>query len=220
MPRRLLAVTTALLIVAGAAHFAFTDEGQWTPDRIGQLNLRQAGLRIPVSSVFNPGGEGIHEAILLLGGGTGEFVSSDGLIMTNHHVAFGAVARIATAENDYITDGYLAGTRGEEIPARGYSARMVQYYEDVTSRVMAEVEDDMNWDERQRAINAATSRILAGARERDGSLEFSISALSYGNAFKLMGFQTIRDIRIVYVPPFAVGNYGSETDNWMFPRHR
>jgi len=217
MVKRSVSAIFALLFIAVASHYALTDEGQWTPDRIGQLNLRQAGLRIPVSQVFNPGEAGIHEAILLLGGGTGEFVSTDGLIMTNHHVAFGAVARIATAENDYITDGYLAETRTDEIQARGYTARMVQYYQDVTGRIMADVEDGMTWEERQRTINTAVRDIVTEARERDDSLEFSISAISYGNTFKLIGFQTIRDIRIVYVPPFAVGNFGSETDNWMFP---
>ena len=115
-----ISATLAVLIATGSfAHFALTDEGQWTPDQIQSLNLRRAGLRIPVRDIFNPGGPGIHEATVRLGGGTGEFVSPDGLIMTNHHVAFGAVARIATVENDYITDGYLATSRDEEIQARG-----------------------------------------------------------------------------------------------------
>lgn len=219
MLKRTAKAVMVLLIISITAHIAITDEGQWTPDQIGKLNLRRAGLKIGVNQVFNPGGPGIHEATLLLGGGTGEFVSPDGLIMTNHHVAFGAVARIASAEQDYITDGYLARTREEEIRAQGYTARMVEYYEDVTDRVLGNVSSSMTWEERQSVINSSTAAVLAEAREKHPEWQFSISQLSYGNAFKLIGLVTIRDIRIVYVPPFSVGNYGSETDNWMFPRH-
>jgi hypothetical protein len=87
MLRRIGGLLASLLFVATAAHFAFTDEGQWTPDQIHLLGLNRAGLQIPVDQVFNPGGPGIHEAVILLGGGTAEFVSPNGLIMTNHHVA-------------------------------------------------------------------------------------------------------------------------------------
>lgn len=219
MVKRLTTTILALAAIGAGAHFAFTDEGQWTPDQIGRLNLRRAGLRIPVEQIFNPGGPGIHEATLRLGGGTGEFVSPDGLIMTNHHVAFGAVASIATAEQDYITDGYLARTREEEIRARGYTARMVQLYEDVTARVLSGVREGMSFKERREAIRTATEAVVDEARREHPDLEISISAFSYGNAFKLVGFKMIRDIRIVYVPPFSVGNYGADTDNWMFPRH-
>ena len=219
MTKRLSAALVALFVIGTAAHFAFTDEGQWTPDQIGRLNLDRAGLRIPVRQIFNPGGPGLHEATLRLGGGTGEFVSPDGLIMTNHHVAFGAVARIATAERDYITDGYLARTRAEEIQARGYTARMVQLYEDITARVLGDVRPGISYEERREAIRSATSVILDEARAEHPDLEISVSSLWYGNTFKLIGFKTIRDIRIVYVPPFAVGNFGADTDNWMFPRH-
>lgn len=215
-----ICVTLAALIATGSfAHFALTDEGQWTPDQIASLNLRRAGLRIPVKEIFNPGGPGIHEATVRLGGGTGEFVSPDGLIMTNHHVAFGAVAQIATVENDYITDGYLATSREQEIQARGYSASMLQMYEDITERVLNGVQSGATYDERQNAIQRAITRIVDEARREHSDLQISVSSFSYGNSFKLMGFKTIRDIRIVYVPPFAVGNFGADTDNWMFPRH-
>ncbi len=219
MKKRIPLFLIPVLAIACITTLAITDEGQWTPDVLDRLNLRRAGLRIPTSRVFNPGGAGLHEAVLLLGGGTGEFVSSDGLIMTNHHVAFGAVARIATAENDYITDGYYARTPADEIQARGYSARLLQLYEDVTPRVLAGVGDGMTWEERQDAISANARAITQEARAAHPDLDVSISSFSYGNAYKLIGFSIIRDIRIVYVPPFAVGNYGSETDNWMFPRH-
>jgi len=219
MRRRFPPFVIAALVISLTAGLALTDEGQWTPDSLEKLNLRRAGLRIPTARVFNPGGEGIHEAVLLLGGGTGEFVSADGLIMTNHHVAFGAVARISTAEQDYITDGYYARSPAEEIQARGYTARMVQLYEDVTGRVLEGVGGTMSEAERQETIRANAQDVLAQAREAHPDLQLSISEFSYGNAFKMVGYSIIRDIRIVYVPPFAVGNYGSETDNWMFPRH-
>ncbi|MFC1628349.1 S46 family peptidase, partial [Gemmatimonadota bacterium] len=162
---------------------------------------------------------GIHESILLLGGGTGEFVSADGLIMTNHHVAFGAVARIATAENDYITDGYLAETRADEIQALGYTARMVQYYEDVTDRVLTRVEDGMTWEARQQTINTAVRDIVNEARERDDSLEFSISTVSYGKGGDVHDPDIPDRLETDQLERVAVGNFGSETDNWMFPRH-
>ncbi len=219
MRKQLTVLTAALLLAVSGAHFVLTDEGQWTPDMIHRLDLPAAGLQIPVEQVFNPGGPGIHEAVILLGGGTAEFVSADGLIMTNHHVAFGAVARIATAENDYITDGYYAETPAMEIPARGYTARLVQLYRDVTAEALQGVDPDLDWSSRQERIGRNIERIEEQARQDHPDLQTSVATYSYGNTFKLIGFSVIPDIRIVYVPPFAVGNYGSETDNWMFPRH-
>jgi len=107
----------------------------WMPHQMKELDLVKLGLQMNPDSLFKKDGTGLMSAVVNLGGGTGEFVSPDGLILTNHHVAFGAIQRASTKEKDYLENGFLAMTRGEEIPAQGYTADVLLGYEEVTGRI-------------------------------------------------------------------------------------
>ncbi|PKK82375.1 MAG: hypothetical protein CVT49_14150 [candidate division Zixibacteria bacterium HGW-Zixibacteria-1] len=156
--------------------------------------------------------------IMPLGGGTGSFVSDKGLIVTNHHVAVGAAQKQSTVDQNYLIDGFYAGSLEEEIPAIGYNAYVTLTTEDVTERVLAEVNDSMNDLERHQALETAQKKIVKEAEEgRDVNCE--VAEMFGGTKFVLYTYFKIRDIRIVYVPPYYIGNYGGDIDNWMWPRH-
>src|SRR5258707_1268871 len=131
------------------------DEGMFMPDKIDQLPLRklqQRGLKIPVTEIYNPNGPSIKDAVVIVDGGTGEFLSSAGLLLTNHHVAFDALVSASDKSKDYATNGFLAKTRSEEMPAAGYTAQITQELKDVTAQVLSGVTDTMPQSERLAAI--------------------------------------------------------------------
>src|SRR5512142_157752 len=127
----ILAFVLSLVLVAGA------DDGMWMPHQMKALNLKELGLKMDPGDLYKTDGTGLMSAVVNLGGGTGEFVSPEGLVLTNHHVAYGAIQRASSKEKDYITDGFLAMTRDKEIPAQGYTVGVLLGYEDVTAKVNA-----------------------------------------------------------------------------------
>lgn len=215
--RRCLLVIAVLLLGGSQAG---ADEGMWPLydlDKLPFQKLKALGLELDQDDIYNPEGTGIANAVVGIGGGTGSFVSPNGLIITNHHVAFGAVQRKSTVEHNYIRDGFYAGTE-EEIPAIGYSVYVTLSVEDVTDRVLARVDDDMGDLERFKAIDAARKEIVKECEEgRD--VKCYVASMFGGAQYVLYTEFKIRDIRIVYAPPAAIGQYGGEIDNWMWPRH-
>ncbi len=208
-----------LLIFSLSFSFLVADEGLFTPDKIKYLKLKEKGLKMPVENIFNPGKPGLQEAILLLGGGTAEFISEKGLIMTNHHVAYGSVARIATPEKNYIKDGFMAKTFDEEIQAQRYQGRILRLYEEITEKVLKNVTGEMSDGERNTTISENRTKIIEEAKEKHPGLEVNVMNVYDGNIYYLQGYFVLRDIRIVYVPPRSIGEYGGDIDNWMWPRH-
>jgi len=210
-----------LLLVALLGGRAFADEGMWPLYDLDKLpfdDLHARGLELEPEDIYDPGGGGIARAVFDIGGGTGSFVSPNGLIITNHHVAFGAVQQKSSLENNYIRDGFYAATRDQEIPAIGYTLYVALSSEDVTDRVLAGVDDEMDALERYRAIEMARKRIIKEAEEgRD--VKCRIASMFGGTQYILYTNFEIRDIRIVYAPPASIGNYGGDIDNWMWPRH-
>ncbi|MFW6160958.1 MAG: S46 family peptidase, partial [Acidobacteriota bacterium] len=158
-------------------------------------------------------------AVVKLGGATGEFVSPQGLILTNHHVAFGAIQRASSEENDYIKDGFLAAANEEEIPARGYTADVLLGYEDVTEKIAAAYTPEMTPLEKYKAIEKATKELIAEAESRGSDIRATVADMYHGNQYYLFKFKRLKDIRIVYAPPQDLGNFGGDIDNWMWPRH-
>ncbi len=209
----------AFIIVLALALIAGADEGMWMPHQMKDLNLKALGLQMNPDDLYKKDGTGLMSAIVNLGGGTGEFVSPDGLVLTNHHVAYGAIQRASSKDKDYINNGFLAAARGEEIPAQGYQAGVLLGYEDATTKVNAYFKPKMTPRERYDAYDKAQKDLIAAGEQAGKDLRCTLAAMYSGNAYYLYTFKQIRDVRLVYAPPQDLGNYGGETDNWMWPRH-
>lgn len=210
-------------IIISLFSFAFIpfnpDEGMYPLTGIRSLDLKDAGLRIPVDEVYNPNGASLVDALVNLGGCTGSFVSSEGLIITNHHCSFGAVQRASTVENNYLENGFLARTKSEEIPADGITCKITQSYEDVSEEVLkaADVVEDIS--AREKAIENKVKEIVNREREKDSTIEAEVSEMFAGETYILFRYKVIKDLRLVYVPSRAIGEFGGESDNWVWPRH-
>ncbi len=209
----------SLLIIVSISGFAIADEGMWTMDQIDKLDLQKKGLKIPLDEVYNLDGNSLFNAIVNLGGGTSEFVSSNGLILTNHHVAYGAVQRASTQGTDYLTHGFLANSLEEEIQAPGSSAMIIDEIHDVTDEVLKSGAKIKNLVKRQRAINVKIQAMTDVIEEGKEDVTARIVAMYEGQQYLLYIYKRFDDVRIVYMPPLAIGNYGADIDNWMWPRH-
>jgi hypothetical protein len=200
---------------------ASAEEGMWQIDELKKLDfkiLKNMGLELSAKEIYGGKGKGISAAIVELGGGTGGFVSPEGLILTNHHVAFTALQRASSAEENYIEEGFNAETLEQEIPATGYRAYVLLDIEDVTKKVLGAVTDEMTDLERFEAIEQRSKEIIDEA-EKDRDVECRVETFYNGMIYKLFTYFTIKDVRIVYAPPRSIGNYGGDIDNWMWPRH-
>jgi hypothetical protein len=195
------------------------DEGMWPITEIERIDLPSKGLSIPIKEIYNPEDISLMQAIIRLCGCTASFVSPDGLIITNHHCAFGAVQRASTPENDYLTTGFLAKNRSEEIQATGYSASIMESYSDVSEEVLSVVTEEMDLADRIKAIDKKKKEILIQAEKDYPDKRAEISEMFIGKTYLLFIYTRLRDIRLVYVPPVAIGEFGGENDNWMWPRH-
>jgi len=189
------------------------------PHQMKDLNLKALGLQMNPDDLFRTDGTGLMSAVVNLGGGTGEFVSKDGLILTNHHVAFGAIQRASTKERDYIENGFLALNRAEEIPALGTTADVLLGYDDVTDQILKKVKPGMTYLQAYYAIENAQKELVAAAEKGGKDLRASVASMYSGNNYYLFKFKRIKDVRLVYAPPQDLGNFGGEVDNWMWPRH-
>lgn len=213
-------ITLILLAAILLAGVASGEEGMWPlydVDKLSFDDFRAAGLELEPEDIYNPAGGGLCRAVVRVGA-SGSFVSKDGLIVTNHHVAFGAVQKQSTAEIDLIRDGFYAASREEELPAIGYNVWVTLSAEDVTGRVLADISDDMDDFLRYQTMDKAIKEIIAEA-EKEGDIKCRVAHMFGGKQFILYRQFKIRDVRIVYVPPASIGEYGGDIDNWMWPRH-
>lgn len=195
------------------------DEGMWMPHQMKDLNLKTLGLQMDPEDLYKKDGTGLMSAVVYLGGGTGEFVSSEGLILTNHHVAFGALQRASTTEKDYIQKGFIAWAREDEIPAKGYIADVLLGYDEVTDQILSAVKPEMTHRQKYDAIEKVTKEIIADTEKTGKDIRATVATMYSGIKYYLFRFKRIKDIRIVYAPPQDLGNFGGDIDNWMWPRH-
>src|SRR6266404_2894383 len=201
---------------------ALGDEGMFLPDRISQLplkKLQQRGLKIPITDIYNPNGPSIKDAVVIVDGGTGEFLSSEALLLTNHHVAFDALVSASDTSKDYATNGFLAKNRSEELPARGYTAQITQELKDVTAEVLSGVTDAMPQSERNAAIGAKAREIEMASAKPDAGITARVLPMNEGLSYYLFTYFELRDVRIVYSPPKNIGFFGGDPDNFEWPRH-
>jgi hypothetical protein len=195
------------------------DEGMYPISELGRLDLKSKGLQVAVSDLYNPGGVSLIDAIVQVGGCTGSFVSNEGLILTNHHCAFGGVQAASSKNRDYVTDGFLARTRAQEIPARGYTVRITDSYRDVSAEVLAGLADGMDPAERARTIDSRAKALVADTEKAHPGKRAEVSEMFAGRTYVLFVYTNLRDVRLVYVPPRSIGEFGGEQDNWVWPRH-
>src|SRR5713226_3032505 len=213
---------TVVIFVSLVPISVLGDEGMFLPDTLSQLplkKLQQRGLKIPITDIYNPNGPSIKDAVVIVDGCTGEFLSSEGLMLTNHHVAFDALVAASDQSKDYATNGYLAHNRGEELPAKDYTVQITQELKDVTTDVLSGVTDTMSPPDRAAAIqNKTRSLVAANARPAEG-ITANVLPLNEGLSYYLFTYLTLRDVRIVYAPPKNIGFFGGDPDNFEWPRH-
>jgi len=194
-------------------------EGMWLLNQIDQLKLKDAGLQISTKQIYNPGKPAIANAVVQLGGGTASFVSPEGLLLTNHHVAYTALQRASDVESNYLTDGFLAREKSKEIKAPGYEARILVEMKDVTAEIMSAASGTNDLEERDRRINEKSEAMTKEIEDAKQDADARVVAMYNGKQYILFVYKVLKDIRIVYSPPLSIGNYGGEIDNWMWPRH-
>ena len=226
MKKTFLFVALAIFSLVGKVH---ADEGMWLPmfvERLNYVDMQKMGLQLTPEELYSINNSSLKDAIVGLSNGanprgffcTGEIVSQNSLMFTNHHCGYGSIQKLSTVEHDYLTDGFWAKDFSEELPAEGISASFLVRMEDVTEQVLSVVNDTMTWAERNAAI-AAISKELELAASEDGKYNPIISAFFEGNEYYMFVYRVYTDVRLVGTPPSSIGKFGGDTDNWMWPRH-
>ena len=213
--RHMLAVLALLLVFSPRAH---AGEGMFLLDRLPTARLKKSGLKIPVAEL-----QRLSRAVVIVGrGGTGSFVSPRGLVVTNHHVAYGCLVRLnARKQHQGIMDrGYLARTQKDELPCPGYMLRALVKMEDVTTRVLQglAVPNRRNYKKRFESLRLRKEKLRQQCEASKKHI-CEVASMNGGTSYYLSTYRRIRDVRLVYAPPKSLGKYGGDIDNWMYPRH-
>ena len=217
--KRLLALIAAALMMAPTVCHA--DEGMWIPMLLGrnQAAMQKAGMHITAQDIYDINKASLKDAVLLFGGGcTGEFVSDEGLVLTNHHCGYSYIVKHSTVEHDYLTNGFWAMTREQEIPCPGLTVTRLVYMQDVTKEVLDGVTEGMSEGDRETTIENNIKAVSAKATEGT-HYKAVIKPFYYGNQYFMYVNEVFTDVRLVGAPPSNIGKFGGDTDNWMWPRH-
>ena len=197
------------------------DEGMWLPALISQRikDMQKNGFKLSAEDVYSINKACLKDAIVSFGGGcTGELISGDGLLVTNHHCGYGQIQAHSSMEHDYLTHGFWAMNRSEELPNKGLFVRFLVRMEDVTEVVLKGVTEGMEEKEREQLVKANQDAVAAKAIEGT-HYQARVESLFYGNQYFLFVFEAYNDVRLVGAPPSAIGKFGGDTDNWSWPRH-
>jgi hypothetical protein len=217
---RKLSITIIFLIVLFFRSFA--DEGMWLPLLLGQQvynEMVKKGLKLTKEQLYSINKASLKDAIVIFGGGcTGEMVSSEGLVFTNHHCGYNVIASASTVDHNYLLNGFYSKTKDEEIPAEGLTVQFLLRIDDITKEMMDSLQGLTGMDRlqrQQRVIMNINGRLSDTAQ----SIEARISPLFKGNQFLVFVYQRYKDVRLVIAPPENLGKFGGDTDNWEWPRH-
>lgn len=197
------------------------DEGMWLPSLIKERisDMQQKGFKLTAEDLYSINKASLKDAIVHFNGGcTGELISDEGLLITNHHCGFGQIQAHSSLENDYLKDGFWAMSKDDELPNKDLYVRFLVRMEDVTKRILDEVDGVETEKERRKVIKKITDVIVEEA-VNGTHYEASVESLYYGNQYFLFVYETFRDVRLVGAPPSSIGKFGGDTDNWMWPRH-
>lgn len=223
--KKLLVVVLALFAVS----IVRADEGMWLLSKLKQQNIadmQKMGFKLTAEDIYDINKPGIKDAIVGLGNAgrpfrhfcSGEIISPNGLLLTNHHCGFGAIQAHSSVEHDYLADGFWAYKMEDELTNPGTTASILERMEDVTERVNAVLKDDMSEMDRNIAIDSISAVIVKEA-VKDTKLSGQVQAMFEGNQFYLFLYTIYKDVRLVGAPPQSMGKFGGDTDNWMWPRH-
>lgn len=211
-----------LALILGFQTTIKADEGMWVPMFLKQLNIKdmqKKGFKLSAEDIYSINKASLKDAIIIFGGGcTGEIVSPEGLIFTNHHCGYGSIQQVSTVEHDYLTNGFWSKNKKEEIPVDGLSVKFLVRMDDVTERMLEGVTEDMTEDERMAAL-AEHQKTIVDEATKDNHYKAIVEDFFGGNEFYLVVYEVFTDIRLVGTPPESVGKFGADTDNWMWPRH-
>ena len=215
MKKLVLAITLIISVI-----YAKAEEGMWLPYSLSDKSLyemQQMGCKLTAEQIFNLNQPSLKDAIVQFGGGcTGELISPEGLLLTNHHCGLSYVQKHATVEHDYLTDGFWAYSKAEELPNPGLTVSFLAMVVDVTDAVLEGVTDE---ETRSKVISENSKKII---EERKGDRDVKIEIVPFysGNQYIMFEYDVYRDVRLVCCPPWGIGKYGADTDNWTWPRHK
>ncbi|MFZ4401145.1 MAG: S46 family peptidase [Bacteroidales bacterium] len=202
--------------------FAKADEGMWLPMFVSRLNyvdMQKEGLHLTAEEIYSINHSSLKDAIIQFGNGcTGEIVSAEGLIFTNHHCGYGSIQSHSTTKNDYLTNGFWAYNKSEELPNEGLTARFLVRMEDLTQEFLPQLRGINTEKERADKI-AELAKKYEGNVSKENGYEAVVKSFFNGNEFYMFVYQVFKDVRLVGAPPSSIGKFGADTDNWMWPRH-
>ncbi|HZG00962.1 MAG TPA: S46 family peptidase [Chitinophagales bacterium] len=220
MTIRFFTRTFLLFIIAVSAKAQ--SPGMWLPNDIDSTawaNMKATGLDLTKQDLYNESGPSLKDAIVQFGGGcTSEFVSAEGLLFTNHHCGLGNVQRLSSIENDYLQTGFWARNRADEKPCEGLSVTRIVRIQDMTDRINAAPTPNLTDQQRARRTDSLSLRVVQEATTGTHYAAF-VRPFYNGNEHVLFITETFRDVRLVGAPPMSLGNFGGDTDNWVWPRH-
>ena len=211
----------AIIAVAMLTLPARADEGMWIPMLLqrNEAAMQKAGMHISAQDIYDINHASLKDAVLLFGSGcTGEFVSDEGLVLTNHHCGYSYIVKHSTVEHDYLTHGFWAMTRHQEIPCPGLTVTRLVRMEDVTDRILEGVTDQTTEQEREKIVKKNIDHLCAEA-VKGTHYKAIIKPFYYGNQYFMYVNEVFTDVRLVGAPPSNIGKFGGDTDNWMWPRH-
>ncbi len=218
MKRLILTIATALISVG-----AMADEGMWLLPYLQKMNIKDMkskGCRLSAEDIYSINKNSIKDAIVIFGNGcTGEVVSSEGLLFTNHHCGYGSIQALSSVEHDYLKYGFWANNHAEEIPAPGLTVRFIRSISDVTAQIVGNIPANVKESERNKIVAENSENLEKEMKKENKDKEILIKSFFGGNQYFAFVIETFRDIRLVGTPPSSIGKFGGETDNWMWPRH-
>ena len=201
---------------------ARADEGMWLPSLIANRipDMQQKGFRLSAEDIYSINQASLKDAVVLFGRGcTGELISPEGLLLTNHHCGYSQIQQHSSVEHDYLRDGFWAMSRSEELPNKGLTVSFLERMEDVTEVILKGYDRSMTEEERMELVKKNSDALTAEVVKEGKGLRAIVETLYYGNQYFLFVYREYSDIRLVGAPPSSVGKFGGDTDNWMWPRH-
>lgn len=222
LKKTVLQAVAAMSLLTGTTVAAYADEGMWLPSLISQRieDMQSKGFRLDAEDIYSINQASLKDAVVLFGRGcTGEVISPEGLLLTNHHCGYGQIQKHSSVEHDYLRDGFWAMTRKEELPNEGLTVSFLERMEDVTDRILDGYVTDMTESQRDSVVKANSDALVKEVTAKGKGLRATVEALYYGNQYFLFLYREYSDVRLVGAPPSSIGKFGGDTDNWMWPRH-